>query len=194
MTLYDSQGYEIGTDEHKYMKEVLKVIDDKISAHPDEMQEHIHEVWYCVSAANNRFFEADEKMIRKIRQKYKIPVMVILTKVDCVDEDGIIYLKKAILEKIPDISIFTYACDEKTADWDEETRKKYVQKDEIIVPAGGLYPCGQEIPGGQAQLYSQESHSQICRTGLGDRSRHLHHQCSLYGFGASDGPAGKDVL
>ena len=132
MTLYDSQGYEIGTDEHKYMKEVLKVIDDKIKMHPDEMQEHIHEVWYCVSAANNRFFEADEKMIRKIRQKYKIPVMVILTKVDCVDEDGIIYLKKAILEKIPDISIFTYACDEKTADWDEETRKKYVQKDEII--------------------------------------------------------------
>ena len=132
MTLYDSQGYEIGTDEHKYMKEVLKVIDDKISAHPDEMQEHIHEVWYCVSAANNRFFEADEKMIRKIRQKYKIPVMIILTKVDCVDEDGIIYLKKAILEKLPDISIFTYACDEKTADWDEETRKKYVQKDEII--------------------------------------------------------------
>ena len=132
MTLYDSQGYEIGTDEHKYMKEVLKVIDDKIKTHPDEMQEHIHEVWYCVSAANNRFFEADEKMIRKIRQKYKIPVMVILTKVDCVDEDGIIYLKKAILEKLPDISIFTYACDEKTADWDEETRKKYVQKDEII--------------------------------------------------------------
>ena len=132
MTLYDSQGYEIGTDEHKYMKEVLKVIDDKIKMHPDEMQEHIHEVWYCVSAANNRFFEADEKMIRKIRQKYKIPVMVILTKVDCVDEDGIIYLKKAILEKLPDISIFTYACDEKTADWDEETRKKYVQKDEII--------------------------------------------------------------
>ena len=132
MTLYDSQGYEIGTDEHKYMKEVLKVIDDKIKMQPDEMQEHIHEVWYCVSAANNRFFEADEKMIRKIRQKYKIPVMVILTKVDCVDEDGIIYLKKAILEKLPDISIFTYACDEKTADWDEETRKKYVQKDEII--------------------------------------------------------------
>lgn len=132
MTLYDSQGYEIGTDEHKYMKEVLKVIDDKIKMHPDEMQEHIHEVWYCVSAANNRFFEADEKMIRKIRQKYKIPVMVILTKVDCVDEDGIIYLKKAILEKLPDISIFTYACDEKTADWDEETREKYVQKDEII--------------------------------------------------------------
>ena len=132
MTLYDSQGYEIGTDEHKYMKEVLKVIDDKIKTHPDEMQEHIHEVWYCVSAANNRFFEADEKMIRKIRQKYKIPVMIILTKVDCVDEDGIIYLKKAILEKLPDISIFTYACDEKTADWDEETRKKYVQKDEII--------------------------------------------------------------
>ena len=132
MTLYDSQGYEIGTDEHKYMKEVLKVIDDKIKMHPDEMQEHIHEVWYCVSAANNRFFEADEKMIRKIRQKYKIPVMIILTKVDCVDEDGIIYLKKAILEKLPDISIFTYACDEKTADWDEETRKKYVQKDEII--------------------------------------------------------------
>jgi uncharacterized protein (DUF697 family) len=96
------------------------------------MSEHIHEVWYCVSAANNRFFDADEKMIQEIQKKYTTPVMIILTKVDCSDEEGIYYLKQAILEKFPDISIFTYACDEKTSDWDEGLKRQYVQKDEII--------------------------------------------------------------
>ena len=57
--------------------------------------------------------------------------MVILTKVDCADEEGISCLKEAILDKIPGIPIFTYACDEKTADWDEEIKKRYVQKEEI---------------------------------------------------------------
>ena len=131
-TLYDSQGYNIGADEQKYVKDVLGVIGEHFNQNPGEMHEHIHEVWYCVSAANNRFFEADEKMIREIRKKYTTPVMIILTKVDCVDEESIGYLKKAILDKIPDIDIFTYACDAKTADWDDETRAEYVQKNEII--------------------------------------------------------------
>ena len=131
ITLYDSQGYNIGADEQKFMRDVLGVISDKLKANPEEMSEHIHEVWYCVAAVNNRFFQADEKMIQEIKKRYALPVMIILTKVDVVDEDSIKYLKKAILEKIPDISIFTYASDEKTADWDEETKKQFVQKDEI---------------------------------------------------------------
>lgn len=131
ITLYDSQGYNIGTDENKFMRDVLGVIEKKIKENPEDMSGHIHEVWYCVAAANNRFFGADEKMIREIRKKYSIPVMIILTKVDCVDEEGIISLKRAVLEKIPDISIFTYACDEKTVGWDEEIKRKYVQKEEI---------------------------------------------------------------
>ena len=131
ITLYDSQGYNIGADEQKFMKDVLGTIGEKFRKNLDDMSEHIHEVWYCVSAANNRFFEADEKMIKEIQKKYTTPAMIILTKVDCADEEGIGYLKQAILEKFPDISIFTYACEEKTADWDEELRKKYVQKDEI---------------------------------------------------------------
>ena len=131
ITLYDSQGYNIGADEQKFMKDVLGTIGEKFRKNLDDMSEHIHEVWYCVSAANNRFFEADEKMIKEIQKKYTTPAMIILTKVDCADEEGIGYLKQAILEKFPDISIFTYACEEKTADWDEELRKQYIQKDEI---------------------------------------------------------------
>ncbi len=131
ITLYDSQGYNIGADEQKFMKDVLGVISEKLKANPEEMSEHIHEVWYCVAAVNNRFFSADEKMILEIKKRYALPVMVILTKVDVVDEDSIKYLKKAILEKIPDVSIFTYASDEKTSNWDEETKKQFVQKDEI---------------------------------------------------------------
>ena len=131
ITLYDSQGYNIGADENKFMKDILGVIERKVRENPEDMSGHIHEVWYCVSAANNRFFGADEKMIHEIQKKYSIPVMVILTKVDCADEEGISCLKKAISEKIPGIPIFTYACDEKTADWDEEIKKRYVQKEEI---------------------------------------------------------------
>ena len=131
ITLYDSQGYNIGADEQKFMKDVLGTIGEKFRKNLDDMSEHIHEVWYCVSAANNRFFEADEKMIEEIQKKYTTPVMIILTKVDCADEEGIGYLKQAILEKFPDICIFTYACEEKTADWDQGLRKQYVQKDEI---------------------------------------------------------------
>lgn len=131
ITLFDSQGYDIGSDEQKFMRDVLGTIGDKVKENPDEMTGHIHEVWYCVSAANNRFFEADEKMIREILKKYTTPVMIILTKVDCTDEEGIDALKKVISDKFPGISIFTYASDEKTADWDEETRKQYVQTEEI---------------------------------------------------------------
>ena len=131
ITLYDSQGYNIGAEEKKFMKHILGVIEKKVREYPEDMSGHIHEVWYCVSAANNRFFDADKKMILEIQKKYSIPVMVILTKVDCADEEGISCLKEAILEKIPGIPIFTYACDEKTAGWDEEIKKRYVQKEEI---------------------------------------------------------------
>ena len=71
ITLFDSQGYDIGSDEQKFMRDVLGTIGDKVRENPDEMTGHIHEVWYCVSAANNRFFEADEKMIREIKNLTK---------------------------------------------------------------------------------------------------------------------------
>ena len=58
MTLYDSQGYNIGADEQEYMKDVLGIIGERVRKNLDDMSGHIHEVWYCVSAANNRFFEA----------------------------------------------------------------------------------------------------------------------------------------
>ena len=114
ITLYDSQGYNIGADENKFMKDILGVIEKKVRENPEDMSGHIHEVWYCVSAANNRFFDADKKMILEIQKKYSIPVMVILTKVDCADEEGISCLKEAILDG-----------------WDEEIKKRYVQKEEI---------------------------------------------------------------
>ena len=61
ITLYDSQGYNIGADENKFMKDVLGVIEKKVRENPEDMSSHIHEVWYCVAAVNNRFFEADER-------------------------------------------------------------------------------------------------------------------------------------
>ncbi len=45
ITLYDSQGYNIGADEQKFMKEVLGTIGDRFKKNLDDMGEHIHEVW-----------------------------------------------------------------------------------------------------------------------------------------------------
>ena len=132
ITLYDSQGYDIGVDESKFKKEVIDEIGRLFESGHENMDQHIHEVWYCVSAATNRFFSADEKMIREIQRKYSTPVMIILTKVDCTDDEGIYALKNVIKDKFPDISVYSYAADEKTENWDEETKKQYVQKDEII--------------------------------------------------------------
>ena len=131
MVLFDSQGYTIGADEQRFMKDVIGTVGDRFRKNPEDMSEHIHEVWYCVAAPANRFYEADENMIREIRKKYPTPVMIILTKVDESEEESIGCLRKTIEEKIPDIDIFTYACDEKTAGWDEDLKKKFVQKEEI---------------------------------------------------------------
>ena len=51
---------------------------------------------------------------------------------DCVDEESISHMKAAIIDKIPDIDIYTYASDERTVGWNEEVRKQFVQTDEIM--------------------------------------------------------------
>lgn len=133
VNLYDSEGYEVGNigteQKDRYYDVVISYIDKMRTEYPGEMEKHIHEVWYCVSAGNKRFYEIDKKIIETISNK-KIPVMVLVTKVDQVDENELEQLKYQIRVEVPDnVHIYTYST---TINKNEEIYKKYVQRSEII--------------------------------------------------------------
>lgn len=131
INLYDSEGYEIGSSRQEYYrKEIIGFIDAKIMEDPTRLESRIHEVWYCVSAGNKRFFDVDRDLIREIMER-SIPVMVLVTKVDEVEEEELEELKMEIKRHFPKISVFTYST---VIPNDEENRdiyKQYVQVDEI---------------------------------------------------------------
>lgn len=86
---------------------------------------HIHEVWYCI---NNRFMDLDEKLIKDIQAR-NIPVCVIITKVDNLDENEVAQIKDAVGEagkrnRINGVEVFTYSTNSDLGD-------EYVQKSEI---------------------------------------------------------------
>lgn len=86
---------------------------------------HIHEVWYCI---NNRFMDIDEKLIKDIQAR-NIPVCVIITKVDNLDENEVAQIKDAVGDagkrnRINGVEVFTYSTNSDLGD-------EYVQKSEI---------------------------------------------------------------
>lgn len=129
INLYDSEGYEIGTiekvEESEYYKSILGFIDKEKSK---PIEHHIHEVWYCVGAGGKRFHEIDKKIIEEILLK-NVKVMIVLTKVDLVDEEELRELKNTVRRELKDIAIFTYSIE---ISKDSEDFGTYVQKEEMI--------------------------------------------------------------
>ena len=128
--LYDSAGYVFGESAKIYSRDIIGTIEDRQKDDPGNISNHIHEVWYCVSAANKRFYTADKDLIQTIIEKFNVPVMVILTKVDLVSEKDISDMRSVIRDFMEDLPVFTYSISEEMKQ-DEEIYKKYVQKDEI---------------------------------------------------------------
>lgn len=131
VNLYDSEGYEVGTlRQEYYKKEIIGFIDDKIRENPTVLDGHVHEVWYCVSAGNKRFFDVDRELIQEIRKR-NIPVMVLITKIDEVEEEELDGLKKEIKRQFPNLAVFTYSAMIPDAPEFAEVYKKFVQTDKI---------------------------------------------------------------
>ena len=128
--LYDSAGYVFGESAKIYNRDIIGTIEDRKKDDPGDISNHIHEVWYCVSAANKRFYTADKDLIKTIIEKFNVPVMVILTKVDLVDEKDIADMRSVIRDFMEDLPVFTYSISNDLKQ-DDEIYKKYVQKDEI---------------------------------------------------------------
>lgn len=132
VNLYDSEGYEIGGERQEYYKkEIIGFIDKLIKENPGELEMHIHEVWYCVSAGNKRFFDVDKELINMILER-QVPVMIILTKVDEVEESELAALYTTIRKAFPGVSCYSYSTRIPDEPDFAEIRKQFVQKDEII--------------------------------------------------------------
>ncbi len=131
--LHDSEGYEIGSDRQKhYKEEIIGYVDECNASHSlSNMDTRIHETWYCVSAGNKKFFDVDASIINDLRRG-KIPVCVVITKVDCVDRAELDELIEAVRSEIPDIDIFTYASISNPALKEKMINAGYIQQDELL--------------------------------------------------------------
>ncbi|GGG16678.1 GTPase [Lysinibacillus alkalisoli] len=78
ITLFDTKGYEVATDEHKrFITEMESYMKDS----KKKMDEQIHMIWYCIAASGHRVTETDLAMLKKFSDINK-PVCVVLTKSD----------------------------------------------------------------------------------------------------------------
>lgn len=123
IVLYDSEGYEIGSDKLQHFKEnIINCIDLKKE---EEIDEHIHLVWYCISAANKRITELDIETIKDIQNK-GVKVGVLLTQIDSVDEEELEQLIEIIKSDIPEIPYFRLSI------YDDEIPEEYLDWNELV--------------------------------------------------------------
>ncbi len=130
VVLIDTEGYEIGKDAN-FKKDILGEIDRRFKEVPLGSGRHIHCAWYCVNAGSARFLDIDREIIEEI-EKRKIPVMIVLTQVDSIDDEGLKDMRARISRLCPGQSCFTYSTKAEALGWDTATRTKYVQKMEMI--------------------------------------------------------------
>lgn len=129
ITLFDTEGYEVENsstpETSAFYKNIIDLIDERKNTYSADLDMHIHEVWYCI---NNRFMDLDEKLIKDIQAR-NIPVCVIITKVDNLDENEVAQIKDAVgnagkRNRINGVEVFTYSTNSDLGD-------EYVQKSEI---------------------------------------------------------------
>lgn len=128
ITLFDTEGYEVessSTPENSaFYKNIIDLIDERKNNYPADLGMHIHEVWYCI---NNRFMDLDERLIKDIQAR-NIPVCVIITKVDNLDEKEVAQIKDAVGEagkrnRINGVEVFTYYTN---SDLDDYLRESFI--------------------------------------------------------------------
>lgn len=123
VVLYDSEGYEIGSEKlHSFKENIIDFIDKKKG---DEMYDHIHLVWYCISAANKRITDLDISTIKDINNK-NVKVCVLFTQIDSVDDEELEQLIETIKSNMPQIPYFRLSI------YDDEIPEEYLDWDNLV--------------------------------------------------------------
>ncbi len=101
VVLFDTQGYEIGTEkEKKFLNEVVEY-----ATNFRESDNPIHIAWYCIQAGGARIVDFDISIIKKIHQT-GLPIAIVLTKADLLNEEDTKKLRETIKNVLPQIEIF----------------------------------------------------------------------------------------
>lgn len=116
--LYDSKGFEIGSNEHK---KSLKEIQSYMNDANVEAENQVHLVWYVIAASGNRILKLDIELIKKF-QKINKPVCVVLTKADQVSYQNL----QVLVELLKENNIQSFYISAEMPD------KNYLQLDELI--------------------------------------------------------------
>ena len=105
VVLYDSEGYEIGNERISQFRENVINIIDKKKEESTDMNDYIHLVWYCISAANKRITDLDIETINDMQNK-KVKVGVLLTQIDSIDEDELDDLINTLKIELNEVDFF----------------------------------------------------------------------------------------
>ena len=101
VSLYDSPGYEPGSEQEYFVKKTIDFLKEK---NRQGEAEQIHLIWYLISASASRLTQADIHIIEEINNNY-IPVIIVLSKCDIAqvhEKEGV---KKVIEETLSLIHI-----------------------------------------------------------------------------------------
>lgn len=105
--LFDSEGYESGeASQSSYRTNILGVLEDGRRNGPDA----IHLVWYCISFASHRVLNVDIETVKAIKAK-KIPVCVVLTQADNVDQAETDSMLETVRRECVDVPVFESSTD-----------------------------------------------------------------------------------
>jgi uncharacterized protein (DUF697 family)/GTP-binding protein EngB required for normal cell division len=128
VNLYDSEGYAADADEDfLYHATVLGFIDERIG--DGDIERNIHEVWHCISAAGKRVTDMDIDIINEARGR-NIPVAIVFTQIDRVDEEELSAIVGKAREACPGVERFnTYCLEDKALN---ETSKERPQFSELL--------------------------------------------------------------
>lgn len=89
VTIYDTPGIELGQSKKEVIREYKKTIKGSLNRPLDE---HVHIVWYCMSAETPRVQDYDVDVIKALAAE--VPVLLVLTQ--CVDDERAEELERAI--------------------------------------------------------------------------------------------------
>lgn len=130
VVLYDSEGYEAGNEKISHFREnILGYIDQMREQFPQQYENHIHAVWYCISTAAKRITDLDIGLLKELRER-KIPVCVVLTKIDAADEDDLAQMRMILHTELPGLESFAFSAAEDIQI--REAVAPFVQRDELI--------------------------------------------------------------
>ncbi len=130
VVLYDSEGYETGKEKLSHFRDnIIGHIDLMRSQHPDDHAKQIHMVWYTVSLAAKRITDLDISLLKDFKER-RVPVCVVLTKIDAADEQDLSRMREILQREVPGLKSFTFsaAADPKI----REATAAFVQRDELI--------------------------------------------------------------